>query len=106
MPDTYLDEVGTAIRRLKKQPHRSTEWIRHRELLETLLSQKRYHRFRGSPYRYHLQRIGDSCLFRVPANRRGHLARFRGKTIRLVCVSSGRFHRDYMAGTIAAANGR
>jgi len=63
-----------------------------------MLGRKRYITFVGHPARYRLTLIGQSCLMDVPANKRGHLSAFRGKRIRLVCVGSGRFERQLMAG--------
>ena len=70
--------------------------------LMKILKKKRYKTFVGHPSRYHLTRIGDSCLYDVPADRRGTLAPFRGKRVRIVCVSSGRFDRVLMAGVVSA----
>jgi len=37
----------------------------------------------------------------VPNNKKGNLQKFRGKTTRVVCISSGpRWERLYMAGVI------
>jgi hypothetical protein len=69
--------------------------------LKKILKKKRYKAFVGHPSRYHLTRIGDSCLYDVPADRRGALSPFRGKRVRLVCVSSGRFDRVLMAGVVS-----
>lgn len=68
--------------------------------LKKILKKKRYNTFVGHPSRYHLTRIGDSCLYDVPADRRGALSPFRGKRVRIVCVSSGRFDRVLMAGVV------
>jgi len=69
--------------------------------LKKILKRKRYTSFVGHPSRYHLTRIGDSCLYDVPLDRKGVLSPFRGKRVRLVCVSSGRFDRVLMAGVVS-----
>ena len=69
--------------------------------LKKILKKKRYTSFVGHPSRYHLTRIGDSCLYDIPADRKGVLTGFRGKRVRLVCVSSGRFDRVLMAGVVS-----
>lgn len=69
--------------------------------LKKILKKKRYTSFVGHPSRYHLTRIGDSCLYDVPTDRRGVLSPFRGKRVRIVCVSSGRFDRVLMAGVVS-----
>ena len=47
-----------------------------------------------------MTQIGDSCLYDVPTYRKGALTEFRGKRIRVVCVSSGRYDRLLMAGAV------
>ena len=69
--------------------------------LKKILKKKRYISFIGHPSRYHLTRIGKSCLYDVPTDRRGVLSPFRGKRVRLVCVSSSRFDRVLMAGVVS-----
>ncbi len=69
----------------------------HQKLISTL-EKKKFITFVGHHERYHLFRIGESCLYKVPNNRRGFLSIFRGKTIRLICVGSGRYTRILMAG--------
>jgi hypothetical protein len=63
------------------------------------MKSKNYIGFAGHPNRYHLSVVGESCLYQIPTNRRGHLSVFRGKLVRLVCVYSGSYaNRYYMAG--------
>jgi len=99
--DDILDDVQSALADLAKIGVRTSE---ARQLLGSLkdeLMRKGYARFPGSPKRYHLSRVGESCLYQVPLNRRGYLSKFRGEKIRIVCVGSGRhFHRDYMVGIV------
>ena len=68
--------------------------------LKKILKKMKYKAFVGHPSRYHLTRIGASCLYDVPADRKGVLSLFRGKRVRIVCVSSGRFDRLLMAGVV------
>lgn len=98
IPDPLTDNAGILIKALQD---RKTWGAEQKGLLEQLihmLGRKRYITFVGNPGRYHLTLIGQSCLMDVPANKRGHLGAFRGQRIRLVCVSSGRFDRQLMAG--------
>jgi len=70
-----------------------------RGLIE-LLKSNGYITFVGHVNRYHLTRVGESCLYDVPKFRKGVLKIFRGKRIRIVCVSSGRYDRRLMAGVV------
>ena len=98
LPDPLTYNAGIIMKALTD---RKTWGADQKGLLEQLihmLGRKRYITFAGHPARYHLTQIGQSCLMDVPTNKRGHLGAFRGKRIRLVCVSSGRFGRQLMAG--------
>lgn len=98
--DEFLDDIGSITRHLLKRKN----WNKRSELLkENLikkLKEKGYYYFIGDPYRYFLGTIGSSVILTVPEQQRGHLKKFRGKRIRLVCVESGRYKRGYMAGLI------
>ncbi len=100
LPDNVADEIKELLDSLNAR----TTWTQRckfaLEQLVRALEDKKYVYFEGSPYRYHLYTIGESCLYDVPIDRRGALAAFRGKRIRLVCVSSGRFSRTLMAGVV------
>lgn len=101
--DTYLDQAGTLIRRLCDR----TKWSgKHTQLREELIKElegKKYIQFEASPQIYGLYRIGDSVICNVPTAQRGHTKEFRGKRIRLVCTSTGRYKRGYMAGEVPPA---
>ena len=104
LPDPLTDNAGILIKALQDC---KTWGAQQKGLLEQLihmLGRKQYITFVGRPARYHLTQIGQSCLIDVPTNKRGHLSAFRGKRIRLVCVSSGRFDRQLMAGVFSAVH--
>jgi hypothetical protein len=89
--DPSNDDIGQLMNVIRQMP----TWTKVKQglfddLVE-LLKKKKYIQFEGDFREYHLTRVGESCLFNVPINRRGHLSIFRGKTIRLVCVSSGKY---------------
>jgi len=98
LPDPLTDNAGILIKALLNRKAWGDEQKGLLEQLIHMLGRKRYITFVGHPARYHLTQIGQSCLMDIPINKRGHLSAFRGKRIRLVCVSSGRFDRQLMAG--------
>lgn len=98
LPDQTVDDVAHVLRKLNARTGWTRGAARLLDELVALLVRKQYFRFRGSPSRYRLQRIGESYLYAVPANQTGHLARFRDQTVRIVCVSSGTLDRTLMAG--------
>ena len=98
LPDPLTDNAGILISALQCRTDWGVEQTGVLEQLIDMLGRKRYITFAGHPTRYGLTEVGQSCLMDVPANKRGHLSGFRGKRIRLVCVSFGRFDRRLMAG--------
>jgi hypothetical protein len=100
--DNIKDEAWPYLLRLNKRTSWNNESKEHLEELKIFLKNKNYITFVGHPNRYHLTRIGDSCLYDVPTFRKGALTEFRGKRIRVVCVSSGRYDRLLMAGAVGA----
>jgi hypothetical protein len=98
------DNVADEIKELLDSLNARTTWTQRCKLeleqLKKALEAKKYIYLEGHPKRYHLYSIGESCLYDVPVDRRGALTPFRGKRIRLVCVSSGRYSRLLMAGVV------
>jgi hypothetical protein len=100
-----IDDLVDDVKPLLDSLNTRTTWNQrckdeHKNLIKKL-DQKKYITLSGHPNRYHLSRIGESCLYDVPLDRRGQLAELRGKRIRLVCVSSGRYERLFMAGVVS-----
>ncbi len=95
--DPCTDDAGQVINAMHKIP----TWTKakralHNKLIE-LLAKNKHTCFVGHVDKYHLSIVGESCLYQVPTNRRGHLSMFRGKLIRLVCIGSGRYARSLLA---------
>ena len=98
--DNLKDDISPYLRLLNSRKKWTSESKEHLANLEKILIKKKYKSFTGNPYRYHLTKIGDSCLYDVPTYRKGVLTEFRGKRIRVVCMSSGRYDRWLMAGVV------
>jgi hypothetical protein len=95
--DLCTDDAG----QLMHSMHEIQTWTKAKrgifnKLIE-LLEKYEHIYFRGHPDKYHLSVIGSSCFYNIPLNRRGYLKVFRGKLVRLVCVASGRYDREYIA---------
>lgn len=95
--DPCRDEAGQLMVEMGKIP----TWTKTKRALHTrlisLLKLNEHVCFVGHVDKYHLSIVGESCLYNVPMNRRGHLSIFRGKLIRLVCIRSGRYARFLLA---------
>lgn len=100
MPDNIKDDVRPLLKSLDKRTCWNAEAKQSLSELIAFLKKKKYISFIGHPNRYHLTRIGSSFLYDVPTYRKGALASFRGKRVRLVCISSGRYDRQLMAGVV------
>jgi len=96
--DPLVDEIGQQIKRLRSHERWTAEKHSEYQKLCELLQKNKYLKFIGSPARYYLSKIGDSYIYHCPWSKRGHLAKFKGKIIRIVVTSSGRFDRQLMAG--------
>lgn len=100
LPDHLKDSAGLILLPMRNEGGWTTTKSRMRnELVEQLIKDK-YIAFEGSPYRYHITKVGESYLYDVPLYKQGFLKRFRGKRIRIVCIGSGRYTRTYMAGVV------
>jgi hypothetical protein len=99
--DNYLDQIQPLLRKLQKKERFDRESRAIKAQLCSLLKKKQYIRFSGNAERFIISKVGDSYLYDVPVNKRGHLSVFRGHRIRIICIASGRhFYREYMAGFI------
>jgi hypothetical protein len=100
IPDSLSDEIGQALGELRAAAAGKALEIA-REALVELGHDAEYIFFEGNCNRYGLHRIGESYLYKVPENKRGHLSVFRGKLVRLACWHrGGQYNRRLMAGIV------
>lgn len=96
IPDHVDDALGRLLRRLNTMPTWNKDKIELYREIEAEAKKQKYKSFKGDCRRYHIQRKGDHGLFDIPLDKRGALASFRGKRIRLICAGgwdqySGRY---------------
>ena len=102
IPDILADDLGKILQRMRTLPHWNSEKMALAEEMRKLIKKHKYKTFSGHYARYRISQVGESCLYKVPNNKRGNLSCFRGKLIRLVCYYSGSHtDRAYAAGVIA-----
>ena len=98
IPDDFDDTIGPFIQKLDKIETVTKE---KRLLLIDIveMAKKLAHiLFYGDCRNYGVQRVGQSRIFIVPDDQKGNLKPFRGKRIRIVCLSSGHYGgRDLLA---------
>lgn len=96
--DPLNDNIGKLLITLDKYPVFTKEKRFIVTQILDLISKKKHIFFSAQKNTYLMGSVGDSYLYKVPANKKGHLKVFRGKTIRIVCVSSGSYWiRGYAA---------
>ena len=106
LPDTRGDLIGAQALKVVRIVPWTSQKAHMREHLECLAIA---HGYAGAwlDYRdYQLTRVGQSYQYAVPLGKRGILAPFSGKRVRLVCIYSGSFRRWVRIGvpaTVATA---
>ena len=102
LPDSIQDDVNILRKKMLSLNSWNKEKYKLKESLKKLLLSKKYIYFAATnPERYRLGSIGDSYLYDVPLYKRGHLKKFRGKRIRLICMhAAGHATRILMAGIV------
>ena len=102
--DTPNDVIGSLLAKARAI---ETMTKAKRTLLDSAMEAMKtakYVSIRGNYQSYGLSRIGHSCQYDIPMDRRGALLPFRGKRVRVVCVeNTGRNGRVFWAGPISLA---
>jgi hypothetical protein len=101
IPDTAHDEIGSLLAQARAI---ETMTMKKRGLIARAIEAMKaanYVSIRGTYARYGLSRIGQSCQYDIPGDRRGALLPFRGTRVRVACVeNTGRNGRIFLAGPI------
>jgi hypothetical protein len=98
-----LQSIDGQIDHLLSEFHELETWSteKHylRDRLEEFLRANGYdwHYGKTAPF-YELMGIGNDRIEHIPPKRRGHLQPYRDKTVRIICIGSGRFERTYAVG--------
>ena len=102
LEDRFSDDVLEAIKLLNAEPKWNSKKHNFKTKLIELLKSEGYIDFTVTNVKqYRISRVGQSYLYDVPLNRRGHLSVFRGKRVRIVCTGSGRHSfRKFMVNAI------
>lgn len=99
--DNLTDEIGVLINAVQKIPTHTKHKKKLIGELQKVCQSTGYINFQGSTPTFHIGKIGQSYLYDVPIKKTGHLLKFRGKRIRVICIASGKLStRYYMAGEV------
>ena len=102
LEDNIEDDVNLIRKEMLSLKSWNKEKYKLQDKLEKILLLKKYISFcPTNPERYQLSSVGQSYLYDVPLYKRGHLQKFLGKRIRLICIHSGpHAARTLMAGIV------
>jgi hypothetical protein len=98
--DNLTDTVGELAKKIYSSKNRNSDYIKLRNEFNKSIKTNKYLVFIGNVTNYGTWSIGYSKIFYVPESRRGALSIFKNKTIRLVCVGSGRYTRQLAASVV------
>ena len=98
--DKTNDEVSKLITKLNKVPNWTSEKQLLLKELVKLLENLNFKILILKEHRYKVGKVGNSFIYEISNKRRGLFAPFRGKSVRVICVASGRFDRTVMVKTI------
>jgi hypothetical protein len=101
IPENFKDKIGIILKKITAIETNTKTKKEHVSELINLGKKKRYLFFDAYSHRYFISRVGESYIYTVPKNKTGNLKKFKGKTIRIICIASGKnFCRSYMAGIV------
>lgn len=105
LEDDFPDEVLEILKSLNSHSTWTKEKRQLADELIRLLTSKNYVYFHvTNPHRYRVSTVGASYLYDVPLYKQGHLAKFRGQRVRIICTHSGsNFWRGFMANAVSAS---
>jgi hypothetical protein len=88
-PDSINDEVRGWLERVQQSTKGTREHKEARERLEECLKRHGFETFRGRHESMPIGKVGDSAIVEV-TSRRGQLAKYHGKTLRLAVAGRGK----------------
>jgi hypothetical protein len=96
IPDNIKDEITKILFQLKSISSWKSE---KKDILKELiitLEKNHYKQLVLKEHRYQVGKVGNSFIYEIANNRRGLFAPYKGKSVRVICVASGRFDRTVM----------
>ena len=91
--DNIDDAVGKLCKVLFECKRNTSEFKTLKKSLLAELKNNKASFFTGDDRAYQIGATGQSILYNVPENKKGHLKSLRGKFIRIICIGSG-FRRE------------
>lgn len=98
--DKLTDTIGVLAKKIRSSQSRNLVYSDLRNQLDKAIKTSKYLVFTANVTNYGTWSVGESKLLYVPDGRRGALSIFQDKTVRLVCIGSGRFTRLLAAAAV------
>lgn len=95
-PDTICDDLSKLLSEFNSLTRWNSEKQNLLKEIISLLEKQNYKMLVLKEHRYKVGKVGNSFIFEITDNRRGHFSPYKGKSVRVVCVGSGRFDRTVM----------
>ena len=89
IPDDVDDPIGKLCKKLFECQRNTLEFKDYKKSLIEALKHHKAIFFEGDDRLYQIGATGQSILYNVPENKKGHLKSLRGKFIRIICIGSG-----------------
>jgi hypothetical protein len=100
IPDLHNDKIGKLLKRFHELP----TWTQEKHILSAEIVKQTeiesYINFSADGNKIGLSSIGSSCLFDIPNNQKGSLGVFKGKRIRVICISAVKFSKYNFAAKV------
>jgi len=101
IPDNIQDEITKILTKLNSIASWTYEKQHILKELITSLEKSHYKQLILKEHRYQVGKVGNSFVYEIAENRRGLFAPFGGKSVRVICIGSGRFDRAVMVKPIS-----
>lgn len=98
--DKINDDLSKLLSDFNSYPTWNLEKQNHLKELISYLKRQNYSMLVLKEHRYKVGKVGNSFIYEVSDKRRGLFLGYRGKSVRVICVGSGRFDRTVMVKAI------
>lgn len=99
-PDAIKDEISLLLEKFRNTSGWKSDKVNQLKSIIELLEKTGYERFILKEHRYAIGKVGNSFCYLISDKRRGLFSKFRSKSVRVICIASGRFDRTVMVKAI------
>lgn len=95
-PDEIKDDISELLEKFKNTSGWKSDKINQLKKIVELLEKRGFEKFILKEHRYGVGKVGNAYCYQVTDKRRGLFAKYRGKSVRVICTESGRYDRTAM----------